>query len=153
MRRPIEVSSVTYNSSQPWPFPASLMLGFHAEAKTTEIIVDKANSKRRAGTSDLAASPTRTTKLPPAAQGFDRAAAARGMAEAIARTQNVRHALTLFFFVLISAKIIAGSFYGQVTEEAAKEGEFVLWSKSDKLAQKARCSISTQERCVRTTFS
>ncbi|HWE71522.1 MAG TPA: NAD(+) diphosphatase [Stellaceae bacterium] len=37
----IEVSSVTYNSSQPWPFPASLMLGFHAEAKTTEITVDK----------------------------------------------------------------------------------------------------------------
>jgi NAD+ diphosphatase len=37
----IEVSSVTYNSSQPWPFPASLMLGFHAEAKTTAITVDK----------------------------------------------------------------------------------------------------------------
>jgi len=37
----IELSSVTYNSSQPWPFPASLMLGFHAEAKTTEITVDE----------------------------------------------------------------------------------------------------------------
>jgi NAD+ diphosphatase len=37
----IELASVTYHSSQPWPFPASLMLGFHAEAKTTEITVDK----------------------------------------------------------------------------------------------------------------
>jgi NAD+ diphosphatase len=37
----IELSSVTYHSSQPWPFPASLMLGFHAEAKTTAITVDK----------------------------------------------------------------------------------------------------------------
>jgi NAD+ diphosphatase len=37
----IEVTSVTYHSSQPWPFPASLMLGFHAEAKTTDITVDK----------------------------------------------------------------------------------------------------------------
>jgi NAD+ diphosphatase len=37
----VELTSVTYHSSQPWPFPASLMLGFHAEAKTTDIIVDK----------------------------------------------------------------------------------------------------------------
>jgi len=37
----IELGSVTYHSSQPWPFPASLMLGFHAEAKTTAITVDK----------------------------------------------------------------------------------------------------------------
>ncbi|HEY3920450.1 MAG TPA: NAD(+) diphosphatase [Stellaceae bacterium] len=37
----IELASVTYHSSQPWPFPASLMLGFHAEAKTTAITVDK----------------------------------------------------------------------------------------------------------------
>ena len=36
----VEVTSVTYHSSQPWPFPASLMLGFHAAAKTTAITVD-----------------------------------------------------------------------------------------------------------------
>jgi NAD+ diphosphatase len=36
----IELTSVSYHSSQPWPFPASLMLGFHAEAKTTAITVD-----------------------------------------------------------------------------------------------------------------
>jgi NAD+ diphosphatase len=36
----IVVDAVTYHSSQPWPFPASLMLGFHARARTTEIRVD-----------------------------------------------------------------------------------------------------------------
>ncbi|HTQ34579.1 MAG TPA: NAD(+) diphosphatase [Stellaceae bacterium] len=36
----IEVSSVAYHSSQPWPFPANIMLGFHAHAATTEITVD-----------------------------------------------------------------------------------------------------------------
>jgi NAD+ diphosphatase len=35
------VEDVKYHSSQPWPFPASVMLGFTATAKTTEIIVDK----------------------------------------------------------------------------------------------------------------
>jgi NAD+ diphosphatase len=36
----IEVGAVNYHSSQPWPFPANIMLGFHAEALTTEITVD-----------------------------------------------------------------------------------------------------------------
>ena len=33
----IHVGDVRYHSSQPWPFPASLMLGFHAEASSTDI--------------------------------------------------------------------------------------------------------------------
>ena len=33
----IEVGAVRYIASQPWPFPASLMLGFHAEALSTTI--------------------------------------------------------------------------------------------------------------------
>jgi len=33
----IEVGGVEYDSSQPWPFPASLMLGFTASAETSEI--------------------------------------------------------------------------------------------------------------------
>jgi NAD+ diphosphatase len=33
----IRVGSVNYHSSQPWPFPSALMLGFIAEATTTEI--------------------------------------------------------------------------------------------------------------------
>ncbi|HTQ80414.1 MAG TPA: NAD(+) diphosphatase [Thermoanaerobaculia bacterium] len=33
----VEVGTVEYHSSQPWPFPASIMLGFTARATTTEI--------------------------------------------------------------------------------------------------------------------
>jgi len=33
----IEVDQIEYHSSQPWPFPASLMLGFTAHARSTEV--------------------------------------------------------------------------------------------------------------------
>jgi len=33
----VEVDRIHYHSSQPWPFPASLMLGFTAHALTTEV--------------------------------------------------------------------------------------------------------------------
>ncbi|MBI1206319.1 MAG: NAD(+) diphosphatase [Azospirillum sp.] len=36
----IEVGDIRYHSSQPWPFPSSLMLGFYAHARTTEIRID-----------------------------------------------------------------------------------------------------------------
>jgi NAD+ diphosphatase len=36
----IRVGRVHYHSSQPWPFPASIMLGFYADALTTEITID-----------------------------------------------------------------------------------------------------------------
>ncbi|MFT8245571.1 NAD(+) diphosphatase [Roseomonas sp. BN140053] len=36
----IRVGEVRYHSSQPWPFPASIMLGFHAEALSEAITVD-----------------------------------------------------------------------------------------------------------------
>ena len=32
---------VNYFASQPWPFPMSLMIGCHAEARSTEIVVDR----------------------------------------------------------------------------------------------------------------
>jgi NAD+ diphosphatase len=35
----IEVGEVSYHSSQPWPFPSSLMLGFTAEAVSREIVL------------------------------------------------------------------------------------------------------------------
>ena len=35
----VEVDEVVYHSSQPWPFPSSLMLGFTARARTTEILL------------------------------------------------------------------------------------------------------------------
>lgn len=36
----VRVGAVRYHSSQPWPFPSSLMLGCHAEAASVEIDVD-----------------------------------------------------------------------------------------------------------------
>ena len=36
----VEVGAVNYHSSQPWPFPGNIMLGFHAEARVTEITID-----------------------------------------------------------------------------------------------------------------
>lgn len=36
----VEIGAVRYHSSQPWPFPASLMLGFYAQAKTEAITLD-----------------------------------------------------------------------------------------------------------------
>ncbi len=36
----VDVGAVAYHSSQPWPFPASLMLGCMAEAISEEIVVD-----------------------------------------------------------------------------------------------------------------
>jgi NAD+ diphosphatase len=36
----VRVGAVQYHSSQPWPFPASIMLGFYAKALTHEITID-----------------------------------------------------------------------------------------------------------------
>lgn len=36
----IEIGDVTYQGSQPWPFPASLMLAFTARARSTTVRVD-----------------------------------------------------------------------------------------------------------------
>ncbi|MDX1384412.1 MAG: NAD(+) diphosphatase [Thermoanaerobaculia bacterium] len=38
----VVVDECTYHSSQPWPFPTSLMLGFHGTARHTDIHVDGA---------------------------------------------------------------------------------------------------------------
>lgn len=35
----VQVEDIEYHSSQPWPFPSSLMLGFTARARTTEIVL------------------------------------------------------------------------------------------------------------------
>ncbi len=42
----VRVSQVRYHSSQPWPFPTSLMLGFHAtaEAETLDVNTDELES-------------------------------------------------------------------------------------------------------------
>ncbi len=37
----VRVANVRYHSSQPWPFPSSIMLGFHAEAVSPELNVNR----------------------------------------------------------------------------------------------------------------
>lgn len=37
----IEVTKIEYQASQPWPFPASIMLGFRAQASSLEINIDQ----------------------------------------------------------------------------------------------------------------
>uniref|UniRef100_UPI0038D202E7 NAD(+) diphosphatase n=1 Tax=Rhodovastum atsumiense TaxID=504468 RepID=UPI0038D202E7 len=36
----VRIGAVQYHSSQPWPFPASIMLGFYAEALSEDITID-----------------------------------------------------------------------------------------------------------------
>ncbi|MCP5150718.1 MAG: NAD(+) diphosphatase [Ectothiorhodospiraceae bacterium] len=36
----IRVGAIRYHSSQPWPFPSSLMIGCHADALSTDIAID-----------------------------------------------------------------------------------------------------------------
>ena len=36
----IRIDNIRYHSSQPWPFPSSLMIGCHADAATTDIAMD-----------------------------------------------------------------------------------------------------------------
>jgi NAD+ diphosphatase len=58
---------VRYNSSQPWPFPASIMLGFSARARSTTINVDPSEleTARWYTRAELLASPENETfRLP-----------------------------------------------------------------------------------------
>jgi len=41
----VRIGEVGYHSSQPWPFPASLMLGYYAEALTTEIVLEESEMR------------------------------------------------------------------------------------------------------------
>ena len=38
----VSVGAVLYHSSQPWPFPASIMLGFYGEGLSEDIVIDPA---------------------------------------------------------------------------------------------------------------
>src|SRR5690625_1283559 len=55
----LEVEETAYHSSQPWPFPASLMLGFHARARFRPLRVqlEEMESARWFSRQELLASP------------------------------------------------------------------------------------------------
>ncbi len=44
----VQLGQLAYRGNQPWPFPASLMLGFRARAVTTELTVDPAEIRSAA---------------------------------------------------------------------------------------------------------
>ncbi|HWA03061.1 MAG TPA: NAD(+) diphosphatase [Rhizomicrobium sp.] len=67
----VRVKNVTYYTTQPWPFPSSLMIGCYAEAEGRDIVVDKTEladafwlEKDRAQRL-LAGDPTDTIRMPP----------------------------------------------------------------------------------------
>ena len=77
----IEVGAVHYHSSQPWPFPANIMLGFHAEATSSEITVDYGELEdARWFERDWICQARGRQYLPPAAARIDRPPAGRGLA-------------------------------------------------------------------------
>jgi len=55
----LPLQTVTYHSSQPWPFPSSLMIGFHARAEHRALAVhpEEIESARWFSRAELAASP------------------------------------------------------------------------------------------------
>lgn len=63
----VRVTACTYHSSQPWPFPSSLMLGFTAQAEDPTIHVGKELSDARWFSADelVAAAAARSLVLPP----------------------------------------------------------------------------------------
>ena len=77
----IEVGAVHYHSSQPWPFPANIMLGFHAAALTTEITIDYGElADARWFERGWLLSHVDDEFVPAAAARFDRPPADRGLA-------------------------------------------------------------------------
>ncbi len=63
----IEIADIAYHSSQPWPFPSSIMLGFYGRAKSAELTIntDELESARWYHRDELLASPEdETFRLP-----------------------------------------------------------------------------------------
>ncbi len=62
----VAVGRVQYHSSQPWPFPASIMLGFYAEGLTEEITIEETelSDARWFSRADLRAHETAGFSLP-----------------------------------------------------------------------------------------
>ena len=67
----IRVGEVSYHSSQPWPFPSSLMLGFIAEASSSDIALNDGCSATACGSDawQLPCTPTGAKATPLATEG------------------------------------------------------------------------------------
>lgn len=65
----LRVTNVRYRGSQPWPFPSSIMLGFHAQAEADAVIRidgDEIEDARWFTRADIAAFDQRGLRLPSA---------------------------------------------------------------------------------------
>jgi NAD+ diphosphatase len=71
----VAVGTVTYRGSQPWPFPASLMIGFRATALSTEVTADGVElaQARWFSRDDLAAAMATGEVIPPGRTSIARA--------------------------------------------------------------------------------
>lgn len=70
----IKVKSVHYHSSQPWPFPYTLMVGFFAEAENEDIVVDtyELEDAKWVSRKDLAKSLKEGTQILPSSYSISR---------------------------------------------------------------------------------
>jgi len=84
----VTLDEITYHSSQPWPFPASLMLDFMRALARPRSRSTRPSSKTRAGTSAPGSSPIKMTSISASAPRFDRAPAAGGLARAVAHADS-----------------------------------------------------------------
>ena len=87
----IETGAMIYQSSQPWPFPRSLMLGFRAEALTTEIRPPRPRTRGR----PLVPSRGAEGRLDDAVFAVDRVSPDPGMAEPLSILLSVATGLAL----------------------------------------------------------
>ena len=76
----IVVGEVHYHSSQPWPFPGNIMLGFYAEGLPKKITIDPEELKDARWFSRDEMRRPQAARLRVAARGQHRAAADRGLA-------------------------------------------------------------------------
>ena len=75
----IKVGAVQYHSSQPWPFPGNIMLGFYGEGLSEDITIDPEEMLDVRWFSREQIAQLRGTRLPAAARGQHRTPADRGL--------------------------------------------------------------------------
>ena len=73
------VGDVQYHSSQPWPFPGNIMLGFYGEGLSEDITIDPEEMLDVRWFSREQIAQSRGARVPAAARGQHRAAADRGL--------------------------------------------------------------------------
>ena len=114
----VRVKNVTYRSSQPWPFPASVMIGFHAEAESLDFDVNKSELESRALAEPRGAQarePAQGRLVLHAAPRFHRPPPDRGMARPRGRPVDQRLAAFAYQRTIMTAQLFTPVELGGVT--------------------------------------